>query len=102
MMSDIPWAVAWYGNRQCAWLTLNVEPEFFALNNQKPVQALYLSQKTLANHSLADWIHSPTNSWENFTWHAIVNGDLSTAFPLREAPTGYFPDQIFLSDRQRW
>lgn len=102
MMSDIPWAVAWYGDRQCAWLTLNVQPDFFALNNQKPVQALYLSQKTLANHSLADWIHSSTNSWENFTWHAIVNGEFSTAFPLREAPTGYFPDQIFLSDRQRW
>ena len=25
-MSDIPWAVAWYGQRQCVWLTLKCTP----------------------------------------------------------------------------
>ena len=28
MMSDIPWAVAWYGDRQCAWTTLNSAMNF--------------------------------------------------------------------------
>ena len=28
MMSDVPWAVAWYGNHQCLWLTLNAQEEF--------------------------------------------------------------------------
>jgi len=27
MMSDIPWAVAWYGHRQTAWLTANADSE---------------------------------------------------------------------------
>ena len=25
MMSDVPWAVAWYGHHQCVWLTLNIK-----------------------------------------------------------------------------
>jgi len=25
MMSDVPWAVAWYGQRQCVWLTLDAQ-----------------------------------------------------------------------------
>ena len=48
MMSDIPWAVAWYGNRSCLGLTLDVKKEFFAIHDfQKPIQALYLTQSTL-------------------------------------------------------
>ena len=38
MMSDIPWAVAWYGDRQCAWITINSNYEFFQFNDYvKPV-----------------------------------------------------------------
>ena len=29
MMSDVPWAVAWYGNRPSVWLTLNTQDRFF-------------------------------------------------------------------------
>ena len=48
-MSDIPWAVAWYGQRQCVWLTLKCTPDakdpnthedFFAINDYlKPINA---------------------------------------------------------------
>jgi hypothetical protein len=41
MMSDVPWAVAWYGRHQCVWLTLNSQDDFFAVfDNIKPVRAL--------------------------------------------------------------
>jgi 4-amino-4-deoxy-L-arabinose transferase-like glycosyltransferase len=64
-MSDMPWAVAWYGQSQCVWLTLRAAPDvrelkarkgekptpqedFFALNDyEKPIQALYLTRVTL-------------------------------------------------------
>ena len=29
MMSDVPWAVAWYGDRQCVWLTLDAQDGIF-------------------------------------------------------------------------
>ena len=53
-MSDIPWAVAWYGPRECLWATLRVvdDPEaninnrredFFVFTEaRRPIRAVYL------------------------------------------------------------
>ena len=57
MMSDVPWAVAWYGRRQCVWLTLNAQDDFFAINDYlKPVQALYLTPETMDGRFVSDWV----------------------------------------------
>ena len=62
MMSDVPWAVAWYGNHQCVWLTLNAKEDFFAVNdNLKPVQALYLTPETMDGKFVSDWC-APANT----------------------------------------
>jgi 4-amino-4-deoxy-L-arabinose transferase-like glycosyltransferase len=56
MMSDIPWAVAWYGYSQCVWLTLNPQNDFFAINDyDKPIQAIYLTPLTVDKLSFIDW-----------------------------------------------
>jgi hypothetical protein len=61
--------VAWYGRRQCVWLSLKYKTQpsdkfkndFFAVNDEvKPVKALYLSAKTLEtvrSQALWDWGH---------------------------------------------
>ena len=56
MMSDIPWATAWYGYSQCAWLTLSVG-DFFTINDfQKPINALYLTPLTIEKRNKApEW-----------------------------------------------
>ena len=62
MMSDVPWAVAWYGQRQCVWLTLNAQDDFFAINDYlKPVQALYLTPETMDAKLASDWVR-PTST----------------------------------------
>lgn len=48
VMSDLPWAVAWYGARECVGLPLRLsnrgKEDFFAINDQERlVAALYLS-----------------------------------------------------------
>ncbi|HEY2330078.1 MAG TPA: glycosyltransferase family 39 protein, partial [Verrucomicrobiae bacterium] len=44
MMSDMPWAVAWYGQHRCVWLTRNAQPDFYAVNDYlEPVEGLYLT-----------------------------------------------------------
>ena len=59
MMSDVPWAVAWYGQRQCVWLTLDAQDSFFAVNDYiKPVQALYLTPETMDGKFLSDWVRA--------------------------------------------
>lgn len=63
-MSDIPWALAWYGQRQCAWLTLKMQPDFGDINDlQKPVGELFLTKITLDSRMITDWLAAGTESW---------------------------------------
>ncbi len=56
MMSDIPWAVAWYGNTQCAWLTTAPQTDFFAINDyHKSVESIMLSYVTLDSHHFTEF-----------------------------------------------
>ena len=104
MMSDIPWAVAWYGQRQCAWTTLNARSEFFALNNNlaKPVRALYLTLVTLDSRLVSECLQGSVESWGNFVLQVVTASDVPPGFPLHKAPTGFLPDRLFLTDQQRW
>ena len=104
MMSDIPWAVAWYGQRQCAWTTLNARSEFLALNDNlaKPVRALYLTLVTLDSRLVSECLQGGVESWGNFVFQVVTASDIPPGFPLHHAPTGFLPDRLFLTDQQRW
>jgi hypothetical protein len=104
MMSDVPWAVAWYGRRQCTWTTLDAQNEFFALNDYiKPVQALYLTPETIDSRFISDWITPREFSWGSFIIQAVLQGQIPPKFPLRFAPpVKFLPDRLFLTDRERW
>ena len=102
MMSDVPWAVAWYGQRQCVWLTLNAQDDFFAINDHlKTVQALYLTPQTTDGRFLSDWLLSSDRNWGNFILGTLQN-QIPKGFPLQYAPTGFLPERLFLTDRERW
>lgn len=102
IMSDVPWAVAWYGNRPCVWLTLDAQDEFTLASKIKPVQTLYLTAKTTDGRFLSDWMESRDRSWGNFIYQTLTEKRLPSDFPLTKMPTGYFPERIVLSDKQRW
>ena len=112
MMSDIPWAVAWYGRRQCVWLTLNAVPDprdpnsrenFFAINNdEKPVNALYLTPQTLDGRFLSQWMDAGEWGWGSFVLNLLEQKEVPRAFPLAEMLGGLPPHAIFLADSKRW
>lgn len=103
MMSDIPWAVAWYGRRQCIWLTHNAQSDFFAVNDYlKPIRALYLTPQTMDNRFLSQWVRPGEHSWGSFILSSMVRREIPAGFPLRKAPSGFLPEQLFLSDWDRW
>jgi hypothetical protein len=103
MMSDIPWAVAWYGNHQCVWLTQNAESEFFAVHDLlKPVRAIYLTPRTMDNRFLSQWVRAGENSWASFIMESVLRSRIPENFPLRWSGPGFLPEQIFLTDRERW
>ena len=103
MMSDVPWAVAWYGQRQCAWLTLNAQDDFNAINYwMKPVQALYLTPKTMDSRFVSDWARAREYSWGSFILQVVTQHQIPPQFPLRIAPKEYLPERLYLTDRERW
>ncbi len=101
MMSDIPWAVAWYGKRQCLWLTLNTQSDFFAVNDyQKPIQALYITRETMDRCLLSEWLRADETSWENFILNVTTRKGLRSDFPLRSSVN--LQDDLFMTDWARW
>ena len=107
MMSDVPWAVAWYGQRQCIWLTLNAQDDFFAVNDLlKPIRGLYLTRQTMDSRFsslLSEWaLPAHRQSWGRFILESTTRNEVPRNFPLRESPSGFLPEQLFLSDWVRW
>jgi hypothetical protein len=112
VMSDIPWAMAWYGERQAVWLTLKATPDakdpnthedFFAINDyQKPINVLYLTPQTMDGRFLTQWIRAGEQSWGSFILDSIVKKKVPDYFPLNIAPGGWLPEQLVLADRERW
>jgi len=102
MMSDVPWAVAWYGDRQCVWQTLNAADDFYAVNDfLKPVQALYLTSQAMDVKLFSDCLQTPADSWGNFALKLSTVGIHN--FPLRTSPPGGMIESgVFLTDRPRW
>lgn len=113
IMSDIPWAVAWYGDRQSIWLTLNANADpknpvewqesFFAINDAlKPIHALYLTPRFLDARFQSDWLGREP-SWGRFILGVLNNGQVPTGFPLAKTPPArYFSGQLLLCDWARW
>jgi hypothetical protein len=67
IMSDIPWAVAWYGDHQCVWNTVNSQYEFFQFNDYvKQVRALYLTLDTLDGRLFTECLQGGVDSWGEF------------------------------------
>lgn len=106
IMTDMPWATAWYGNRPSLWLTLDAGAErsgdFFRVNDfMKAVNALYLSPVSTDVRFLTEILKSQDHAWSRFAADAL-RGNLPSGFPLKNSSRVFFPDQIFLSDRVRW
>jgi hypothetical protein len=113
LMSDIPWAVAWYGQRQCVWLTLRATPDpkdadttredFSAINDYlKPISVLYLTPQTMDSKFLTQWFRADEKSWGGFIIQSLVKEEIPESFPLHKMPGGWLPEQLVLTDRERW
>lgn len=104
-MSDIPWAFAWYGNRQCAWLTLDAQGQFFAIHDYlKPVRGLYFTTLTTDTGFLSKWLRAQPQDWEKFIYFSMLTSQVDPKFPLRRLmpDLDLSPEQLFFTDYARW
>lgn len=104
LISDVPWAGAWYGRRQSMLLTLTAKEDFFRIHDfVKPISGLYLTTRTTEKAVLGNWVRGEADSWGHFLLEALVRQQLPAAFPLRHAPEGFVREgQLLLMDRERW
>ena len=106
-MSDMPWAMAWYGDRACIWNTLDtgyaVPSDFFAIHDHmKPIKLLYLTPLSLDVKFVDEMLKSRENAWSRFALDSMMRTNVPPGFPLKHSPRGYLPDFLILSDRKRW
>lgn len=107
MMSDVPWAVAWYGRRPCLWLTRDTQSDFYAFNDyfetygfSKPAKGIYLSSLTMDDKFLSNMARGDADSWGHFIMNAGMLNQWPKGFPLQTQKilgTG-----VFVTDRPRW
>ncbi len=101
MISDVPGAVAWYGDRTCGWLPLDDDNEFYQFSGLRQIKGVFLTQKTMNSRYLTQMVLNQ-KSWERFAYECESHGQVPPGFPLTNAPKQLLPYQILLSDQARW
>lgn len=96
MISDVPWAVAWYGQRQCLSLTLDTQQDFLEVYERKRVRALYLSPRTTDRRFVTELVAGADQGWGRLYLEVLLKKEIPTGFPLKDGKTGYLPEQLFL------
>lgn len=104
VMSDIPWAIAWYGRREAIWTTANCTDQFYSFNDfERPINALYLSPVTLDSKFFTGMYTTTENTWTQFALSLVSRHALPANFPLSHLPPGeMIASGIFLADHDRW
>lgn len=103
--TDMPWAAAWYGQHAALNLPLDPDREFFKINDSiSPIKGLYLTQLTLDRRFLSELsqFDSSEPSWGGVITRFYSRGELPGTFPLRNALGDLLPDQLLLSEWDRW
>lgn len=115
-MSDIPWAMAWYGPRECVWATLRVvdSPEanvrnqredFFVFTEaRRPVQAVYISPYWADQPMRQRFLGDPDFAWGRFYLDVLTQGSLPSGFPLKHVLGGPYmkAGHFLLASRDWW
>jgi 4-amino-4-deoxy-L-arabinose transferase-like glycosyltransferase len=104
LMTDIPWAAAWYGQRQAVGLTLDWKEGFARIHSaQKPINGLFISTRTTDAKFWSDWFTGENRGWGKFLLQSFVQQEIPDGFPLRESPDGLLVNgELLLMDRARW
>jgi hypothetical protein len=114
-MSDMPWAVAWYGQSQSIWATVNPDADFFAINDYlKSIQALYLTSNTTDTKFSSQFYGGAKQNWGGFIMGCLMRREQKqngppASFPLQwwhgrllspqGAAVGQWPDMFLLTAR---
>jgi hypothetical protein len=100
--SDMPWAVAWYADRQSLWLPMTVH-DWLDLNDYHQLQGrivgLHLTPVSGDRAFISDIVKGEYKEWAPFIMRSVNTKD----FPLKAVtPLPIDNECVFYSDRKRW
>ncbi|TLD70476.1 hypothetical protein FEM03_12160 [Phragmitibacter flavus] len=121
LVSDMPWAIAWYSDRPCIWLPRDPaqleEIRTLATSRQKSVAGLVLTPWSTRGDAINSGLTNEYEPWApqiyygTGQWHGVDTMAQQTAFPFRR----FFPlhgrfgtggrlilEMVFMTDRARW
>ncbi len=116
LMSDAPWAMAWYGLRDCVWVTLRVmdEPEanlanrredfFMFTEGRRRVRGVYISPLWANEPMQGRFFGDPDFSWGRYYLDVLLRERVPTGFPLKYILGGGFltGGHFFLAEEEWW
>jgi len=98
--SDLPWEVAWDGERRTVWLPLTLN-DFYELHDfvaPRGFQFLLLTPNIIDSRPQTEVAKGEYKGWEMF-----LRGQLPSSFPLKAySPLPPDNEQVLLADRARW
>ncbi len=97
--TDMPWATAWYGDRNSLYLPASID-EFYEINDYtKNVSGLYFTTLTRDRPFIRNLV-----TGSHRTWFPVLQGQLPNDWPLSQGfgLGAHNLDQLFLTDRPRW
>lgn len=100
-MSDMPWAIAWYGDRKAIWIPNTME-EFYQINDfNHRIAGIYLTPLTMDRKFASEMVGPAA---EMRPWATLALGQPPQGFPLvaRTSIPGFEPGHLILMDRARW
>ncbi|MEM7385018.1 MAG: hypothetical protein AAF514_08750 [Verrucomicrobiota bacterium] len=117
IVSDMPWAVAWYADRTSVWLPRNYEQfdkiKTYADKQHSQIVGLFLTPVSMDQKMVSEISNGNYGPWKN--WIMALEGEKMIDSPIGESielvPQDFpFPDRIgmfgdqtiFFSDRPRW
>jgi 4-amino-4-deoxy-L-arabinose transferase-like glycosyltransferase len=98
--TDLPWAMAWVGDRRTVWLPMTIE-EFYDIHDfvaPKGISFMMITPQMMDQPFQSGILEGPYKGWAT-----IVRGQLPERFPLKSA-TALPPQagQYLFADRVRW
>jgi len=101
MMSDMPWAVAWYADRRCLWLPSSVSAfrDLYDYRLKAPIVGMYLTPVSGDRPFLTDIEKGEYREWAPF----ITRMPIPKGFPLHAATSLAVEGMcVVYFDRDRW
>ena len=102
LITDVPWAMAWYGHRPSLWIPMRTETDLAVLQKNRWACGMLLTGRSLDNRFVSQWMHGENLGWGGFLANFMTRREVPSAFPYPKKFIGLWPEYVWFSETERW